>query len=59
MIHIGKVRRSATVVNAHAARNFPRTRSDTPKGSVIESSIVPVRRSSAQSRIDTAGTRKT
>ena len=40
-----------------AARNFPNTACAVETGSVIRSSMVPVLRSSAQSRIATAGIR--
>ena len=58
VIQSGTVSASAAHANAHAARNFPSTRSRTETGSVSRSSIVPVRRSSAQSRMLRAGTRK-
>ncbi len=57
MIHIGKVKRSAIAVNAQAARNFAMTACPMVTGNVIKSSIVPVLRSSAHSRIETAGIR--
>ena len=40
-----------------AARNLPSTAEKVVVGSVISSSMVPLRRSSAQSRIAIAGTR--
>src|SRR3546814_5849740 len=43
--------------NAHAARNLPSTACHWVTGKVSSSSMVPVRRSSAHRRIDTAGTR--
>ncbi len=54
--HIGKVSDSATPMKAQAARNLPRMACQPVIGSVISSSIVPVFRSSAQSRMATAGT---
>jgi hypothetical protein len=45
------------VVNAHAATNLPSTASIGVIGSVISSSMVPERRSSAHSRMPIAGTR--
>jgi hypothetical protein len=55
---IGKVRTSAMAMNAHAARNFPATACHIVTGRVNSSSMVPLLRSSAHSRIETAGTRK-
>ena len=57
MIQIGNVSTSAIAMNAHAARNLPSTACHIVTGSVSSSSIVPLLRSSAHSRIDTAGTR--
>ncbi len=59
VIQIGVVSSKATPTNAHAAKNLPSTKSHVDIGKVISSSIVPLRRSSAQSRIDTAGIKKT
>ena len=56
VIHIGKVRTSATPMKAQAARNLPRIASQGEIGSVISSSMVPDLRSSAHSRMATAGT---
>ena len=42
----------------HEARNLPAMTVGTVTGSVSRSSIVPVLRSSAQSRMETAGIRK-
>ena len=55
--HIGKVSRSAIPAKTQAARNLPSTAAKVVVGSVISSSIVPVRRSSAHSRMAIAGTR--
>ena len=55
MIQIGNVSTSAIATNAHAARNLPSTACHIVTGSVSSSSIVPLLRSSAHSRIDTAG----
>ena len=57
MSHIGKVSASASAATSHAARNLPITTWKVDTGSVISSSIVPVRRSSAHSRMATAGIR--
>ncbi len=57
VIHIGKVRISATPTNAQAAANLPTIASAGEIGNVIRSSMVPLLRSSAQSRMATAGTR--
>ena len=57
MIHIGKVRTSARPMKAQAAKNLPRMASHGDTGSVISSSMVPVLRSSAHSRMPMAGTR--
>jgi len=53
--HIGKVAARATAIKANAARNLPTTASVVVSGKVSISSMVPVLRSSAHSRIDTAG----
>ncbi len=52
----GNVSSSAMAQNAQAARNFPNTAWVCVIGSVSSSSIVPSRRSSAQSRMVIAGT---
>jgi len=52
---MGKVRSSATPINSQAARNFPKMTSVRVTGRVKINSMVPVRRSSAQSRMPTAG----
>ena len=57
MIHIGKVSARAIAVKHQAARNLPSTASVTEMGSVISSSMVPVLRSSDQSRMEIAGIR--
>ena len=56
VIHIGNVSSSATPMNPQAARNLPRIASHGEIGSVISSSMVPDLRSSAHSRMATAGT---
>ncbi len=52
----GKVSTSAMTQNSQAARNFPTTASVRVIGRVSSISIVPSRRSSAQSRMVIAGT---
>jgi hypothetical protein len=54
---IGKVSTSAMPTNSQAAQNLPSTAWTVVTGWVIRNSIVPVLRSSAQSRMPTAGTR--
>jgi hypothetical protein len=56
--HKGKVSTSATPAKIQAARNLPMTAAKVVVGSVINSSMVPLRRSSAHSRMAIAGTRK-
>ena len=58
MIHNGKVRASAIPAKDQAARNLPSTASVMRIGNVKNSSIVPLLRSSAHSRIENAGIRK-
>ena len=55
---IGHVSRSASASTVHAAKNLASTACRTVMGSEKSSSIVLLRRSSAQSRIAIAGTRK-
>ena len=55
MIQIGNVSSKATPAKHHAARNFPATASQSVIGSVISSSMLPLLRSSAHSRIEIAG----
>ena len=57
MIHSGKVSASATATNIQAARNLPSTAEVVDIGIVISSSMVPLLRSSAHSRMATAGIR--
>ena len=57
MIQSGKVSASAMPMNAQAARNLPSTACHSGTGRVSSSSIVPLLRSSAHSRIVIAGTR--
>ena len=57
--HIGSVKSNAMPTKAHAAKNFPKTSSPVETGRVISISIVPLRRSSAHMRMETAGIRKT
>ncbi|MNY63194.1 hypothetical protein D3C86_2001210 [compost metagenome] len=58
MITMGKVSSSASPAKAQAARNLPVTASKRVMGRVISSSMEPDLRSSAQSRMAMAGTRK-
>src|ERR1051326_2912098 len=55
VIQNGKVRTSAMPAKHQAARNLPMTASERRIGNVRNNSIVPLRRSSAQSRIDKGG----
>ena len=57
MIQIGNVSTSAMPTNIHAARNLPSTACQSVMGCVSSSSMLPVLRSSAHRRIDTAGIR--
>ena len=57
MIQIGKVSASAIAAKHQAARNLPSTACQSVTGSVISSSMLPLLRSSAHSRIEIAGTR--
>ena len=57
VIHMGKVSDNAIPINPHAARNLPSTASAVETGNVIRISMDPVLRSSAHSRMATAGTR--
>jgi len=57
VITTGKVSTSAMPRKTQEARNFPRIASQGVIGMVSRSSMVPARRSSAHSRMPTAGTR--
>ena len=57
MIQIGNVSASAMAVKIHAAKNLPSTACHSVMGSVMSSSMLPLLRSSAQSRIESAGIR--
>jgi len=56
--HIGKVKKRAMPAKAQAAKNLPSTAAVTGTGKVSSSSMVPVLRSSAHSRIEMAGIKK-
>ena len=57
VIQTGKVSASAIPTNTQAAKNLPSTACHSVTGCVSSSSMVPLRRSSAHRRIDTAGIR--
>ena len=57
MSQIGKVSASAMPAKHHAARNLPHTACAIVTGNVISSSMLPLLRSSAHSRIEIAGIR--
>ena len=54
---MGKVSASAMATNTQPARNFAMTACHSVMGCVSSSSMLPLLRSSAQKRIDTAGMR--